>query len=106
MDTMYQQIEVASSAAVVSDISDEPAPSPVGLRQDGDQVYLQFNEAGNATIEVFNLLGQNVLPRVVKDGVQAPETIQVDMSALAEGVYFVKVDLDQERTTYKVIVSQ
>jgi hypothetical protein len=63
---------------------------------------LEIGQTGNYVLEIYNALGQNVLKQTLTE-----EKVVVDLGDSANGIYIVKIKLDQHRTiTKKIVVSR
>jgi hypothetical protein len=63
---------------------------------------LEIGQTGNCVLEIYNALGQKVLKQSLTE-----EKVVVDLGDNANGIYIVKITLDQHRTiTKKIVVSR
>lgn len=65
-------------------------------------VNITFNMTGNATVDVFNVLGERVITRTMN----ATGTKVLDMSSLTNGVYYMNVTADGASTTRKITLNK
>jgi hypothetical protein len=79
-------------------------PNPVSGR---GQFQVQVRETQEVRVTLYNVLGQKV--RILHDGVlesNTPQTLRVDGTSLANGVYFVRVSGDTFQATQKVTLAR
>lgn len=64
------------------------------------KIDMAFDEPGDIKINLLNTMGQMVLSR--KCGIVGKETLQLDVSAIPSGLYFLKIDQDTKSFSLKV----
>lgn len=69
-------------------------------------VDLNYNNSflNNVTIDIYNILGEKKYSRYIGDNVIAP--VNIDLSTLPGGVYFVSVHTPVTKATYKITKAQ
>lgn len=77
----------------------------VGSQPVGNQVRLEFQlpEAGSASIEVFDVLGRLAAPRIKGSWSAGPQSVSVDASALAAGVYAARLTAGSEQRVVRLV---
>ena len=66
------------------------------------QLQLSFTEAVDAQIQVLNAIGQPILQRLERNVNQA--TYQLDLNNQAPGIYFVRVLVDDQVSTKRLLL--
>ncbi len=60
-------------------------------------------EVEDAMLEIFDLHGRKLLEKQITKG---NETIEIDVSHLSSGVYFIQLQIEQTTTTGKLIIKK
>ncbi|MGE0566547.1 MAG: choice-of-anchor D domain-containing protein [Bacteroidia bacterium] len=107
-DEDYYQYKIEGNAFTtvgLNEVGANSLPMSVYPNPSDDQFTIELNTVQNETIkvEVFNLLGQNVMT-VSKEASSGKNNIQLNTSGLANGGYFVKVSAGKKSTTTKLMV--
>jgi hypothetical protein len=97
-----------SGATAVEDIQAEEAaearimPNPVR-----DNMFLEFtmNKATDANINIINALGQQI-QQVANSSFQGTNTLEINTSNLASGVYFLNITSETGTTTKRFVVEK
>jgi len=102
-------VEVEGETTVEMEMEDEYAVSPVHPNpvSGRGQFQVQVRETQEVRVTLYNVLGQKV--RILHDGVlesNTPQTLRVDGTSLANGVYFVRVSGDTFQATQKVTLAR
>ena len=90
-------IGIAENAMKMGSVSLFPNPASKILNVDFDLVH-----SANSKIEFVNMLGQSVLE--FSKNVSSKDAIQLDISSLKTGMYFVSIVIGDEKKTMKITV--
>jgi hypothetical protein len=91
----YTAVGISSSSFASEVTSITPNPSSNGI------FYLNTGNISKTTITVYNILGKKIVIKQIPEG----RTI-IDLSAQANGSYFVNIKTDKEMITKKIIISK
>lgn len=79
-----------------------PAPNPVS---NSTTLSFAVKEQAETTVTLYNTLGQKVAP--LYEGTpppEAPQTVQIDVSTLTSGTYFVRLQTERQTVTRRITV--
>ena len=93
-------VEILSKTVGISSFG---ADNAVSVYPNPTNGILNITSIGDATVELFDLTGKNVL---ISTSVNASKTKQINVSELANGVYFVKISNNDFVTIKKVVLSK
>ena len=65
---------------------------------------MNFPETGNVRIDIYSLLGENVLCRELTEGEPGQQFVNLDISTLSPGIYFYTVTEGSQRVSGKLLV--
>ncbi len=97
--TPWQEGGYLSDPTITTEVNDESAaineyflsPNPVA-----EKIKLSFSltESKKVSVNIFNALGQNVQSEQTENGTQGSNTIELNVEALPEGIYFAQIIVD------------
>ena len=73
-----------------------------------NEAYLAFNlkSSSNVNIDLYNLMGQKVKSAINKTFTSGEKTVEIDLSGVKPGVYFVNMTVNGVTQTKKLTVTQ
>ena len=92
---------VAEGPGADAFVLDGHAPNPV---QEHAELSFTLPEAGHVRIEVYNTIGQRVATWVDRALAAGPHTLPIDVSGMASGTYFYRVQAAGETESKRLVV--